>query len=157
MILDQPLKKFFVSKKGKDSNIKSFLKSVSWRIIGTIDTIVISYLVTGQLIMAVSIGSVEVLTKILLYYFHERVWDNFTKNGIDSNLKSITKSVSWRLVGTLDTMVISYFITGQLVLAVSIGSIEVISKIVLYYLHERVWENFTKSENHEPETELVRS
>jgi len=79
MILDQPLKKLFASKPGKDSNSKSLLKSISWRIVGTIDTIVISYLVTGQLLTAFSIGSVEVVSKILLYYLHERVWENATK------------------------------------------------------------------------------
>jgi uncharacterized membrane protein len=79
MILDQFAKKLFSSKTGKDSSAKSLLKSISWRIVGTIDTIVISYLVTGQLVMAVSIGSVEVVSKILLYYIHERVWENATK------------------------------------------------------------------------------
>ncbi|MDX5340385.1 MAG: DUF2061 domain-containing protein [Cyclobacteriaceae bacterium] len=79
MILDQPLKRFFVSKKGKDTNIKSLIKSISWRVVGTIDTMVISYFVTGQLVMAVSIGSVEVVTKIFLYYLHERVWENATR------------------------------------------------------------------------------
>ena len=79
MILDQPLKRFFVSKKGNDTNIKSLIKSISWRVVGTIDTMVISYFVTGQLVMAVSIGSVEVVTKILLYYLHERVWENATR------------------------------------------------------------------------------
>lgn len=79
MILDQPLKKVFASKPGKDSNAKSLLKAISWRIVGTIDTIVISYLITGELMMAVSIGSVEVVSKILLYYLHERVWENATK------------------------------------------------------------------------------
>ncbi|OHX65649.1 DUF2061 domain-containing protein [Flammeovirga pacifica] len=57
---------------------------------------------------------------------------------------SIAKSVSWRAVGTIDTMVISYFITGELTLAISIGSIEVFSKMILYYFHERLWEKFTK-------------
>lgn len=79
MIVDAFLKKLFSAKSGKDSNAKSLLKSISWRIVGTIDTIVISYLVTGQLVMAVSIGSVEVVSKILLYYLHERVWENVTK------------------------------------------------------------------------------
>ncbi|SEF92321.1 DUF2061 domain-containing protein [Algoriphagus boritolerans] len=79
MILDQFTKKLFSSKSGKDSNAKSLLKSISWRIVGTIDTIVISYIITGQLVMAVSIGSVEVVTKILLYYVHERVWENASK------------------------------------------------------------------------------
>ena len=79
MILDQPLKKAFESKPGKDSNMKSLLKSISWRIVGTIDTIIISFLVTGELTMALSIGSVEVVSKILLYYLHERVWETATK------------------------------------------------------------------------------
>ncbi|HAH36145.1 MAG TPA: DUF2061 domain-containing protein [Algoriphagus sp.] len=79
MILDQHIKKWFESKKGTDSNLKSLMKSISWRIVGTIDTIVISFIVTGQLTMALSIGSVEVVSKILLYYLHERVWESATK------------------------------------------------------------------------------
>jgi uncharacterized membrane protein len=80
-----------------------------------------------------------------------------SKTGKDSNAKSLLKSISWRIVGTIDTIVISYFVTGQLVMAVSIGSVEVVSKILLYYLHERVWENATKEKTNEPEAELIRS
>jgi len=58
---------------------------------------------------------------------------------IDKPIKSVLKAISWRIVGTIDTMVISYFITGKLTVAVSIGSIEVISKTILYYFHERLW------------------
>ncbi len=57
----------------------------------------------------------------------------------DKPIKSIIKSLSWRMVGTLDTMVISYFITGKITVAVSIGSVEVITKTILYYFHERLW------------------
>jgi len=57
----------------------------------------------------------------------------------DKPLKSIMKSVSWRVVGTIDTMIISYFITGRVTVALSIGSVEVITKTVLYYFHERLW------------------
>ena len=57
----------------------------------------------------------------------------------DSNLKSLAKTISWRLVGTIDTMIVSYFITGETAMALSIGSVEVVSKMILYYLHERVW------------------
>ena len=53
--------------------------------------------------------------------------------------RSVAKTISWRTVGTLDTIIISYFITGSLVMAASIGSIEVITKMILYYFHERVW------------------
>jgi len=57
----------------------------------------------------------------------------------EKHYRSVVKTLSWRTVGTIDTMVISYFITGSLVMAVSIGSIEVITKMVLYYFHERAW------------------
>ena len=60
-----------------DSGAKSLLKTISWRVIGTIDTIVIAYILTGEVKMAVSIGSVEVFTKMVLYYLHERVWNKF--------------------------------------------------------------------------------
>ena len=53
--------------------------------------------------------------------------------------RSVAKTISWRTVGTLDTIIISYFITGNLVMAASIGSIEVITKMILYYFHEKVW------------------
>ncbi|HEY5689171.1 MAG TPA: DUF2061 domain-containing protein [Yeosuana sp.] len=53
--------------------------------------------------------------------------------------RSIAKSVSWRIVGTVDTILISWFITGQLELAFSIGSIELVTKMILYFFHERIW------------------
>lgn len=62
-----------------DKPIKSIMKSLSWRIIGTLDTMIISYFITGRVTMAVSIGSVEVLTKTVLYYFHERLWAHIHK------------------------------------------------------------------------------
>lgn len=53
--------------------------------------------------------------------------------------RSIVKSISWRLVGTLDTILISWIITGTLSLAFSIGLVELITKMVLYFMHERLW------------------
>lgn len=57
----------------------------------------------------------------------------------NGNRVSLLKAVSWRIIGTIDTIVISYFLTGKLTLAISIGGIEVITKMTLYYLHERAW------------------
>ena len=57
-----------------DKPIKSAMKAVSWRIVGTVDTIIISYFITGKVTVALSIGSVEVITKTVLYFFHERIW-----------------------------------------------------------------------------------
>ena len=82
MILDQVLtqqkqapEKSFEEVKNSENATRSIVKAISWRIVGTIDTIVISWLVTGEITMALSIGMVEVVTKMLLYFFHERIWN----------------------------------------------------------------------------------
>lgn len=65
----------------KGSNHKiSILKTISWRIIGTIDTMIISFILTGDMTVAFGIGSIEIVSKMILYYFHERVWNKITKN-----------------------------------------------------------------------------
>ena len=58
-----------------DRHYRSWLKAVSWRVTGTLATIVVSFLVTGRVKLACSIGCVEFFTKIGLYYAHERLWD----------------------------------------------------------------------------------
>ena len=57
---------------------RSVIKAISWRTVGTIDTIIVSYFITGNLVMAASIGSIEVVTKMALYYFHERAWNKLS-------------------------------------------------------------------------------
>lgn len=54
---------------------RSIVKSISWRVVGTLDTIIISWVITGKLAMAFSIGMVELVTKMALYFTHERVWN----------------------------------------------------------------------------------
>jgi uncharacterized membrane protein len=54
---------------------RSFVKALTWRTTGTLDTFIISLLITKKPFIAASIASVEVLTKIVLYYFHERIWN----------------------------------------------------------------------------------
>jgi uncharacterized membrane protein len=59
--------------------------------------------------------------------------------GTETHVRSVLKAVSWRTLGTVDTFVISWFMTGKLALASSIAGLEFITKIAWYYLHERVW------------------
>ncbi len=59
----------------KEENIKrSIAKTVSWRIVGTLATVIISWLITGTLALAFSIGAIELVSKMILYFFHERAW-----------------------------------------------------------------------------------
>ena len=62
----------------KENKSRSIGKSISWRILASCDTILISYLITGSIAIAATIGSIEVMTKMVLYYFHERAWNKFT-------------------------------------------------------------------------------
>lgn len=59
----------------KDKPLRSIVKSLTWRFTGTIDTIIISFIITGKLDFALSIGLVELVTKTVLYIVHERLWD----------------------------------------------------------------------------------
>lgn len=59
----------------KDVSYKRHLaKTISWRVVGTVDTIVISWIISGDPFIGLSIGGAEVVTKMVLYYLHERVW-----------------------------------------------------------------------------------
>ena len=62
----------------KENKSRSIGKSISWRVLASCDTILISYLITGSIAIAATIGSIEVMTKMVLYYFHERAWNKFT-------------------------------------------------------------------------------
>lgn len=56
-------------------NIKRhLLKTITWRIVGTIDTILIGWVVSGDPLIGLTIGSFEIITKMILYFIHERVW-----------------------------------------------------------------------------------
>ncbi|MDG4896451.1 MULTISPECIES: DUF2061 domain-containing protein [unclassified Mesorhizobium] len=58
---------------------------------------------------------------------------------MDTHSRSFAKALSWRATGTIDTMIISLVVTGSIKLAATIGLTEVVTKSVLYYLHERAW------------------
>ena len=61
-----------------DTPLRSLTKAISWRITGTIDTFLVSWLVTGQVLIASGIAFTEIMTKIFLFWFHERVWNKIT-------------------------------------------------------------------------------
>ena len=60
--------------RGRESHQRSFVKAVSWRTLGSIDTFILGLVFTADVKTAGSIAGTEVVTKILLYYFHERLW-----------------------------------------------------------------------------------
>ena len=60
-------------------------KSISWRIIGTLDTVILSGIITGSWQAGLTIGGLEVFTKMVLYFLHERLWYKLIKFGVSSS------------------------------------------------------------------------
>ena len=138
----------------KENHKRSIVKGTTWRVIGTIDTIFLSFIFTGKIKTALHIGGIELFTKIFLFWIHERIWMQLgfgktttTIDGVttkqDEHYRSIIKGISWRVVGSLDTFWIALFVNSESTTAVQtafyISATEVITKVLLYWLHERVW------------------
>jgi len=58
-----------------DTTRRSLAKAISWRVTGTLDTFLISWLITGEPLLATGIAATEVATKVFLYWAHERIWN----------------------------------------------------------------------------------
>ena len=119
------------------SHRRHLAKTITWRIVGTVDTVILSWIITGNPFTGLKIGLAEVLSKMILYYLHERAWFNFGMK--DSTRRHLSKTVTWRVIGTADTMLLSWIITGNPLTGLQIGVAEIITKMFLYYLHERGW------------------
>ena len=142
---------------------RSMAKAVSWRFVGTLDTFLLSFVLIsflGPLIGMEDAGSkaenlktagyiatTEVITKIVLYYLHERGWARIGWNMVaapgggqrEGRRRSAAKTASWRVLASLDTTLLAFIFTGHVGTAISIGGFEVATKLVLYYFHERAW------------------
>ena len=141
-------------------------KAISWRIVGTLDTWIISWLLLtyiGDIPLfevdidpnvkikaskaASLIALLELISKTFLYYFHERIWYKITWINIRQKYRHIIKTFSWRLIGAVDTILLVFIVfylmfsstQGAASIAISMFSIEVITKMILYYFHERIW------------------
>lgn len=65
------------------SRKRHLAKTLTWRVLATTDTFLIAWLITGKIDWAAGIASIEVATKMVLYYWHERVWYNYSKFGVE--------------------------------------------------------------------------
>ena len=122
-----------------ESSYRSAVKAFSWRVIGSLDTTLLSFFQTGDFKMSLKIGSTDFISKIGLYYLHERAWVYFIGRKTLSSNVSLIKAVTWRTIGSLDTAMWAWIYTGSALTGLKIGGYEILTKIFLYYLHERMW------------------
>lgn len=129
----------------KESHLRSLIKGISWRIVATIDTILVALLITClfgncSIDSAIKIGLVEFLIKYIAYYFHERIWQSAMQDGLLTQRKTLYKTISWRIIATTMTFIISGTILNVFdEVALFIALTELFTKFVLYYFHERMW------------------
>lgn len=129
----------------KESQIRSIIKSLSWRCVAILDTLVVVLLITCyfdqcSLVFAFTIGFLEFFFKSVVYYIHERIWQRIQISNRTQSIRTVYKSISWRVIATIMT----YIIAGAIIsdsneIATYIALIEVFSKTILYYIHERLW------------------
>lgn len=128
-----------------ESVLRSLLKSFSWRIIAISDTILSVLLITCvfgdcSLKNALTIGFLEFLIKLVAYFVHERIWLSIQFEKRFGVTRTIYKTLSWRVLAT----VVTFIIAGEILstkdnAALYIAGIEVFTKSLLYYMHERLW------------------
>ena len=129
-IIIKLFKKFKISK-------RHFAKSITWRCIGTIDTFIFAWLITGDITEGINLSGITTITKLLWFYIHEQLW--FKSSMAESNKRHIIKTLSWRLVGSVDTIIFGWFLIGNPLTGLKIGLFETVSKMLLYYGHEKLW------------------
>ncbi|MEQ6123460.1 DUF2061 domain-containing protein [Pseudotenacibaculum sp. MALMAid0570] len=129
----------------KESKLRSAIKSLTWRFVAILDTILIVLFVTCyfnkcNISDALTVGLVEFLLKFLVYYVHERVWQKIELIKRTAKLRTIVKTLSWRIIATIMTFLIAgVIIDGSNKIALYIAVFEVFTKSLLYYAHERIW------------------
>lgn len=129
----------------KESHLRSIIKGISWRIVATADTVLVVLLITCltgncSIEHAIKIGLVEFLLKLTVYYIHERIWQFALKDGVVSKKETLYKSISWRVLASFMTFLISGAILNAFdEIALYIALTESVSKFILYYIHERLW------------------
>jgi len=128
-----------------ESKLRSLIKSFTWRLVAIVDTILVVMAVTCfhgncSLEDALTIGVFEFGFKFVVYYLHERLWQRIGMEKRTDRTRIVIKTISWRLVATVMTFVIAGVILQDASgLALTIALIEIVSKTVFYYIHERMW------------------
>jgi uncharacterized membrane protein len=61
-----------------DTNSRSLVKAITWRVVASLTTFILAFIITGELALSIGIGIADVIAKFILYFFHERVWDRIS-------------------------------------------------------------------------------
>lgn len=128
------------------SKKRHILKTITWRIIATGTTFLLTIFFFREDPNATEkagwVALFETSIKMVLYYYHERVWFKAALK-IKSAIRHLMKTITWRVIASLTTFIIAFIIfredSNAMEKATGIAIIESILKMLFYYLHERAW------------------
>lgn len=135
--------------KFNETNTRSIVKAISWRVILTVSHIVNTVIITGSLILGLKVAGLAAIINSLMYFAHERVWNYFQWKR-DNNPKltfeekqsrSISKTITWRLVIMGNNFLIPFILTGSWVVGAQYFTLATLVNMALYWIHERAWNN----------------
>ena len=121
----------------KNDQKRHIVKSISWRFFGSLDTFLLSLFIIDDVNISLKITFLETISKTILYYYHERFW--FKTSIINSKIRHFIKPFTWRVLASIDTLLISSILFNDIKLGFQLSVYEVFTKIILYYLHDKLW------------------
>lgn len=133
--------------KFKETQKRSIVKTISWRVLLTISHFVNGFIVTGSIASAAAIAGWSAVLNSGLYWLHERIWNWVQWNrkptdGVffqDGHPRTTTKMITWRLIVNFSNFLVPYFMTGSFGKAAAFFTIAVFVNMALFYLHDRAW------------------
>lgn len=130
-----------------ENNLRTIIKTISWRVLLTVSHIINGFIVSGSIIVGLKIAGWSLIINSCLYWIHERLWNYVQwnkkpKDGKffkDGHPRTTTKMITWRIIVNFSNFFIPYFMTGSWGQAGAFFTIAVIVNMTLFYVHERVW------------------
>lgn len=130
----------------KKSRLRHIAKTITWRIIASVTTFVLTLIFfrddPNATEKAVGVAIIETSLKMVLYYYHERIWF-INESKLKSSVRHLLKTVTWRVIASVTTFIIAFLIFKEdqnaMEKASGIALVETVLKLLFYYLHERAW------------------
>jgi uncharacterized membrane protein len=130
-----------------ETHQRTIAKTLTIRVLFTLSHILNGYIVTGDFIIGAQIAGVAALINMTLFWLHDRGWEfanwnrkpEDTKIFVDGHPRTISKSITWRILITINNFMIPFIMTGSWQSAVAFLGIATVMNLIIYYAHERVW------------------
>ncbi len=138
-----------MDQKYTETHARSIAKTLTVRILFSLSHLLNGFIVSGSWVIGASIVGVAALVNMFLHWAHERGWNYAQWNRkpdqkddlffVEGHPRTISKSITWRALITINNFMIPYLMTGSWKAAAAFLTIATIINIIIYYSHERAW------------------